>query len=259
MKPKISIVIPCLNHGEFLEQALRSLIFQRNLAPADCEIIVIDGGSTDQTIDVIRRYRRHISWFVSEPDSGQTEALIKGFRVAAGEILGWLCADDLLESYTLSEVVSFFDAHPEARFIYGDAVWVDREGRYLRPKKEIPFIWFLWLYCYNYIPQPAAFWRKELYDSVGGLDARFALAMDGDLWARFAERTQPIHVRRVWARMRWYAEQKNQRLRSISDREDAIIRRRYGVHDERLLSYLGCRLLARACRVCWKLATACYW
>src|SRR5829696_9746489 len=104
---------------------------------------------------------------------------------------------------------------------------MDADGRPIRFKKKIPFIRFIGVYVHNYLPQSSTFWRRGIYEEGGGLDARMKLAMDADLWARFAERTGLHHVRRAWSRMRYYPEQKKLRLRASSDEEDALIRSRY--------------------------------
>lgn len=212
--PRITVVTPSYNQARFLEASLRSVHEQ---GYPNLEHIVIDGGSTDGSVEVIRKYADRLAYWVSEADKGQTDALIKGFLRASGDILAWLNSDDLYEPRTLWEVAEFFVRNPQVQFVYGDALWIDTGGRVLRAKKEIPFHRFIWLHDYNYIPQPSAFWRRGLYEAAGGLDLSFDLAMDADLWIRFADRTEPVHVRRIWSRMRLYPEQKNQRLRARSD------------------------------------------
>ncbi|MGC8876987.1 glycosyltransferase family 2 protein [Thermus sp.] len=252
--PKITVVTPSYNQARFLEATLRSVHDQ---GYPNLEHIVIDGGSTDGSVEIIRKFEDRLAYWVSEPDKGQTDALIKGFSRATGEILAWLNSDDLYEPRALWEVAEFFARHPDVQFVYGDALWIDTEGRILKPKKEIPFNRFIWFYDHNYIPQPSAFWRRELYEAVGGLDPRFDLAMDADLWIRFSERTRPVHVRRIWSRMRLYPEQKNQRLRAVSNQEDEIIRKRY-LLDEPSWRRRVKRLLAKGMRVGWKLVWGCY-
>jgi glycosyltransferase involved in cell wall biosynthesis len=257
---KLSIIIPSMNHAEFLEQTLQSLKEQRGIMPEELEVIVIDGGSSDGTATILKRWESGlIREWVSEPDDGQTDALSKGFALSRGSILGWLCSDDLLEPWTVREVLDFFRRTPGAEFVYGDATWIDRSGNRLRPKKEIPFNWFIWLHDHNYIPQPAAFWRRTLHEAVGGLDPHFNVAMDADLFARFAQRTRPIHVRRPWARARWYSEQKSQRLHSQRDCEDRLIRERLGVSFGSPTASRVRRVGAKAWRVGWKLLRGAYW
>ncbi len=256
---RLSVIIPSFNQGEFLEETLVSLVNQQDIAQDELEIIVIDGGSTDGSIDIIKRYADRIAYWVSEPDEGQTHALIKGFAVAQGDILAWLCSDDLFEPTTVREAIDFFTAHCQTRFVYGDSRWIGRDGRFLRWKKEIPFNWFIWVYDYNYISQPSAFWRRDLYEEVGGLRQEFDLAMDADLWARFARITRPRHVRHGWSRMRSYPEQKNQRLRARSNAEDLRIRRELGYRVDGPVYRYVMYVLAKTARICWKLAGGCYW
>lgn len=253
-KFKISVVTPSYNQGRLLEETLRSVIDQ---GYENLEYIVIDGGSTDGSIEILTRYEKYLHYWVSERDEGQTDALVKGFSLATGDILCWLNSDDLFEPWTLQEVARFFEGSPHAQVVYGDATWINAESDMIRPKKEHPFSRFIWLNTYNYIPQPSMFWRREVYKLVGGLDPAFNLAMDADLWIRFSDVTHIFHIRRPWSRMRLYPEQKNQRLRHESDAEDKLIRNRYfGT------TWMGARVpaavAARALRVAWKVTTGCY-
>jgi glycosyltransferase involved in cell wall biosynthesis len=255
---RLSIVVPSFNQGEFLEETLRSLFDQQAIARDELEVIVIDGGSTDDSVAILERHADRLAYYVSEPDEGQTDALVKGFARATGDVLGWLCSDDLLEPTTVREVLDVFTARPESGFVYGDACWIDRQGNFIRWKREIPFNWFIWVYDHNYIPQPSTFWRRDLYERVGGLSREFDLAMDADLWARLARETRPVHVRAAWSRMRFYPEQKNQRLRAESDREDDVIRRRMGYPMDGKLRRRVMFLVAKSARVAWRLWTGCY-
>lgn len=253
--PKISVVTPSLNQGEYIEATIESVLKQ---GYPNLEYIVIDGGSTDGTVDIIERYSEHLAYWVSEPDEGQTDALIKGFDRASGDILCWLCSDDLFESGTLREVAEVFVEHPDWQVVYGDSFWIDAHSRPLRFKREIPFVRFIWMYDHNFLPQPSTFWRRGLYEEVGGLDPRWNLTMDADLWIRFAERTKLHHVPRAWSRMRYYPEQKNLRLRAKSDEEDILIRSRYLPDEAPWLRSLK-RVCAKSLRVALKLARGAYW
>ncbi|NJD29584.1 MAG: glycosyltransferase, partial [Chloroflexi bacterium] len=155
--PRISIVTPSLNQAEFLEAALESIHSQDY---PNLEHIIIDGGSTDGSLAVLERWAPKLAFLQSRPDGGQTDALIQGFARATGEILAWLNADDLLEPGALAEVAVFFSDHPADRFVFGDSCWIDRMGRIARQKREMPFVRFIWLRTYDYIPQPSAFWKR---------------------------------------------------------------------------------------------------
>lgn len=253
--PKITVVTTSYNHHRFIEETLQSVLNQEY---PRLEYIVIDGGSTDGSVDIIRRYAGRLSYWVSEPDRGQTDALIKGLSKATGDILAVLNSDDLYEPWTLREVASFFLGDPRANAVYGDATWIDVNGQVIKQKKEHSFNRFIWIYDHNFIPQPSTFWRRDLYEKVGGLNPSFDLAMDADLWIRFAEVSAIHHVRRIWSRIRRYPGQKNQRLRGKSDLEDLAIRCRYGLGVEPLWSRRAKKILAKGMRVTWKVVTGCY-
>lgn len=221
---KISVITPCFNHAQFIDATMRSVHGQ---GYPNLEHIVIDGGSTDGSAEVIERYRDRLAYWVSEPDDGQTDALIKGFDRATGDIYCWLNSDDLFGPGTLHEVAEYFASNPEVRFVYGDSLWIDRDGATIKPKLEHGWNRFVWLHDHNFVAQASTFWRADLYRAVGGLDRSFDLAMDADLWARFSEQTSPRHVRRYWSSMRFYPEQKNTRMREASHVEMRRIRDRY--------------------------------
>ena len=248
--PTISIVTCSFQQAPFLEQAMRSVLEQ----DYPLEYIVMDGGSDDGSVDVIRRYARALAHWESRPDGGQTQALVKGFRHCSGDVMGWLCSDDLLLPGALQTVGAFFARHPEVSAAYGDALWIDAQGGYLRPKREMRFSRFVLMHDHNYIPQPAMFWRRSLYEQVGGLDERFDLAMDADLWERFSAVAPIVHIPAYLACMRWYPGQKTRSRRADALREDARIRSR----DAHAPFGFARRLAARGLRIAAKLGAGGY-
>jgi glycosyltransferase involved in cell wall biosynthesis len=253
---RISVVVPSFNQAKYLELTLRSILDQNY---PGLELIVIDGGSNDGSVDIIRRYAQHMKFWCSEPDGGQAQGIIKGFSHATGEILCFLNSDDLSESGALHEAGKYFSKHPDVDVVYGDALWIDAEGNAIQPKKEIPFNRFIWLYTYNYIPGMSTFWRRTVYNRAGGLNPSFQLAFDGDLLIRFSDAHAKIrHVARQWSRMRFYPEQKNRRLRAQSDREDMLIRSRYWKNRLMPRTYYLRRKIALGIRILWRLLSGCY-
>ncbi len=144
----ISIVTPSYNQAEFLEATLQSVLAQDY---PSVEYLVMDGGSTDGSQQILGRYVSQLAYFQSRPDRGQTDALIQGFGRATGQVIAWLNSDDVYEPGVLSEVAVYFEQHPKHRFVFGDATWIDRDGAVLRRKREMPFNRFVWLRTYNYI------------------------------------------------------------------------------------------------------------
>lgn len=253
--PKISVVVPSFNQAKYLELALRSIIDQNY---PNLELIVVDGGSTDESPDIIRKYSASMAFWCSEPDGGQTQGIIKGFTHATGEVLCFLNSDDLFEPRSLHEVGEYFAKHPDVDAVYGNALWIDAEGNVLRPQKEIPFSRFIFLHTYNYIPSMSMFWRRAIYDIAGGFDATYQMAFDADLWMRISDHGTIKHVTRQWSRMRFYPEQKSQRLRDLTIREDMQVRARYWKNHTMPSTYYFLRSVALSVRVVWKLLSGCY-
>lgn len=254
--PTISLVTCSYQQGRFLDSTIRSVLSQAYPA---LEYLVIDGGSRDESVGIIERHAPSLAYWVSEPDGGQTNALIKGFSRATGDIHGWLCSDDLLLPGALARVGAYFRDHPDVQAVYGDALWIDEAGDFIRPKREHGFNRFVFLFDHNFVPQPAMFWRAGLYTKVGGLDARFNLGMDSDLWERFSRVTRIAHIPHYLACMRYYPEQKTRSLSTHGRREDQVIRARtappLAVHP---LAFPVLHRTARALRIASKLLAGGY-
>ncbi len=221
--PKISVVTPSYNQVNYIEATINSVIGQ---GYSNLEYIIIDGGSTDGSREIIQKYSDQLSYWVSEPDQGQTDALIKGFERATGDIYCWLNSDDIFEPNTLKIVAEYFINNPTEDFVFGNAYWIDQSSNILYERKEIPFKKWVWLYSYNYIPQPSSFWKKSLYVKAGGLNSEFSLSMDGDLFARFSHFANLNHIPVTLSRFRFYPQQRNQKHRARSLQEDQNILQR---------------------------------
>jgi len=155
----VSIVTPSFNQADFLEETIRSVLSQDY---PHIEYIVIDGGSTDGSIEIIHRYQERLTAWVSEPDRGQTESINKGFALAHGDILAWLNSDDTYEPWAVTEAVAFFQAHPEVGLVYGDANFINEKGQVIGRFPAAQTSYKKLRRGYVHIPQQAAFFRSRL-------------------------------------------------------------------------------------------------
>jgi glycosyltransferase involved in cell wall biosynthesis len=203
--PLVTIVTPSFNQAPFLRAAVESVLAQDYPA---VEYLVMDGGSTDGSVDILKEFTGRLTW-ESGRDAGQADALAKGFARARGAILGWLNADDLMFPGALTQVAAHLRAHPDVALVYGDAVYVDVEGRALMPARQVrPFDLKRLRYWSDYIVQPSAFFRRAAYEEVGGLDTSLHWALDYDLWLKLGARHRVDYLRRVWSGYRIQGDSK---------------------------------------------------
>ena len=194
--PLISIVTPSYNSADTIEETIRSVHAQTY---PHVEHIVVDGGSTDGTVDILRRHP-HLIW-VSEKDEGQAYALNKGFRMARGELMGWLNADDTYEMDMLQRVARLFAHNPGADRIHGDMVWIDERGQFIRRVNGREFE-IARAILSNPINQQAAFFRSIVFDQIGYLRTDLHYVMDYEFWLRVGARFRSLYVPEVWASFR---------------------------------------------------------
>lgn len=180
--PRITIVTPSFNQGLYLEEAIQSVLSQEY---PNLEYVIRDGGSTDGSVDVIRRYETQLSGWVSEPDAGPAQAINRGFAGGGGDILGWLNADDLYLPGTLRAVAEAFVQRPDAALVYGEGWYIDEAGRHIEPCRFVRRT-FNRRYLVNRDPvlQPAAFWRRSLWQAVGPLDESLRWVFDWEWFIR---------------------------------------------------------------------------
>jgi len=196
---RVSIVTPSYNQARYLETTIRSVLEQDH---PDVEYIIVDGGSKDGSLEIIKKYADRLAWWVSEPDRGQTDALNKGFARATGEVLAWLNSDDTYQPGAIAEAAAYFQDHPEAGLVYGDANFIDEEGRVTGHFPAAQTDLARLQRGYVHVPQQSSFFRADLWRRVGPLDPSFYFAMDYDLWVRLA-RVAPVHYTpRLWANFR---------------------------------------------------------
>lgn len=183
-EPLLSVVIANYNYGRFIEDAIQSVLSQNC---GEVELIIVDGGSTDNSVEVIKKYAERIAWWVSERDKGQSDAFNKGFAHSRGKYLTWVNADDMMVPGSLAKVIAAMKAHPECEWFTGNYYRMDKDGHQTEvfwgphwyPKflqrKTSPIV------AYG----PATFFSKRIFDAAGGMNVACHYTMDTDLWARF--------------------------------------------------------------------------
>lgn len=205
---KVSIITPSYNQAQFLEETILSVL---NQDYSNIEYILIDGGSTDGSLEIIKRYEGRINSWISEPDLGQTDAINKGFSMASGDVYAWLNSDDTYRPGAVGAAVEFLHQNAEIGMVYGNAYYIDDVGEivarypagetdYKRLRRGV-----------NTIPQQAMFFRSILWSMVGPLDSSFYYAMDYDLWTRIAAVSPIAFHDQMWAHFRLQNESKSLR------------------------------------------------
>ena len=228
--PRISIVTPSFNQGQFLERTIVSVLNQNY---PNLEYIIMDGGSTDQSVDVIKKYARYLAHWTSEKDAGQGDAIRRGFRLCTGSILAYLNSDDVYLPGVLRRVGGLFRDRPDTEVVYGNKYLTDEEDGILgerRFTRYVPSVCRLgFVYGGFGISQPASFWTKDLYHTVGEIDPGFVHCMDTDLFVRFAVNGARFRfVREYLAGGRIHRSSKTSTLRHIAAQERGIIDERCG-------------------------------
>lgn len=196
----VSVVTPSYNTGEFIEETILSV---KNQTYPHIEHIIMDGGSTDGTLDTIKKYEGsyNMSW-VSEPDEGQSDAVNKGWKRAKGEILGWLNSDDTYLPHAVETAVKFLNDHPETSMVYGECNIIN-ESSQVTGRCQARLFDLRGMLCRgNMVPQPAAFLRREVLDEVGYLDTNLHFSMDFDLWLRIALKFKVAYIPQYLANFR---------------------------------------------------------
>lgn len=209
---KISLVTPSYNQAQFIERTIDSVLAQRGDFELDYK--VIDGGSTDGTVDILKRYGDRLTW-ISERDRGQVDAINRGLRGATGDIVGWLNSDDVLMPGAFDRVATAFRDHPEIEWLHGRCMIIDEHDREVRR----------WISAYkhyrsrhhslaaflteNYVSQMTVFWRRGVHAEIGYLDPEIRYAFDYDLFLRLAQRGSPLYLEDPVACFRWYETSKS--------------------------------------------------
>ncbi|MGD9092562.1 MAG: glycosyltransferase family 2 protein [Anaerolineales bacterium] len=201
----VSIITPSYNQANFLEQTIRSVLTQ-DYGPV--EYMIIDGGSTDGSLEIIQNYSDQLAWWVSERDEGQADAINKGFAQARGEIVAWLNSDDLYLPGAIKQAATALAENPDLGLVFGDAITIDSQDNKLN---DLVFQdWQLMdLLCYRIICQPAVFMRRTMLEQAGYLDLNYHYMLDHQLWLRIAQRAPIKHISSTLAAARHHPGAKN--------------------------------------------------
>ncbi|NQV18405.1 MAG: glycosyltransferase [Armatimonadetes bacterium] len=246
--PKISIVTPSYNQGGFLEETILSVI---NQDYPNLEYIIIDGGSTDNSIEIIKKYKEYISYWVSEPDNGQSHAINKGFKKATGDIIAWINSDDIYFNGVFKKVNQVFTQNPDIDVIYSNGVWVDGDGNVIKKRKNTHFHYNTWLYGMADPFQPEVFYHSRVLEKAGYLDESFHMMMDREWWIRMAKKGCKFkYIDDEFAAIRKYSDTKTATLMKVN------IEERWKLHD---IYWEGFRFQNRVFKYChWRILNVIY-
>lgn len=230
--PRITIVTPSYNQAPFLEATLLSVLDQ---GYPNLEYLVFDGGSSDGSVDIIRKHADRLTYWESKPDKGQADAIHRGFSRATGTILGYVNSDDLLLPGALEKAGNYFLAHPESECVIGGSIIIDAEGKAATGRWGIPeftlgtpvsFASLLYWGCpFN---QPASFWRRAAFEQTGGFDPSLQFSFDYDMYLRFARRRAPDRISEFLACFRVHGQSKTSTLQRVCERENRMLWEKHG-------------------------------
>jgi glycosyltransferase involved in cell wall biosynthesis len=205
-QPLVSIITPSYNQAQFLESTIRSVLEQDY---PNFEYLIADGGSTDGSLDIIKKYQKNLAWWVSEKDKGHADALNKAFSHARGEILAWLNSDDTYYPGAISEAVATLQTYPEAGMVYGKADITDEKGRVIGSFSSKQTDYRKLLRGSVHIPQATTFFRANLWRRVGPLSLQLFFAFDYDLWVKLSKISELLFVPSTWATFRLHGTGKS--------------------------------------------------
>ena len=228
-RPVISVITPSLNQGAFLEQTIRSVLDQ---GYPNLEYIVMDGGSTDETVSILKKYEGKLKW-ISKKDKGQSDAINQGLRMAKGDIVAWLGSDDFYMPGTLHRVAYYFEKHHTSVWLTGDYIIVDEMGRKIQSPVRVYKNMlrmsnsFNTLSFANYVNQPSTFWRRSLHDEFGYVDERLHYCMDYDFWLRIMKKYPLSFIPLPLSGFRIHKDSKSGSQYNLQFEEEVEVAKRY--------------------------------
>lgn len=225
--PKISIVTPSYNQGQFLEETIRSVLLQNY---PNLEYILMDGGSTDTSVGIIRKYEPWLTYWITGKDAGQADAVCRGFEIASGDILAWINADDFYLPDAFKIVSGAFVRKPDIEFLIGGYKWISASGKDICKYYSFPQDFDSLLCAGQLFGQMACFWKRSVFWETGALDRSLQFCFDYDFFLRLAKRQRPSGVSRILAASRKHDAAKSSKIwDSIGSKEKAEIQTRHGL------------------------------
>jgi len=237
----LSVITPSYNQAQYIERTIESVLSQNY---PHLEYVVVDGGSQDGTLDVLRRYPQ-VRW-VSEPDRGQADAVNKGIRMTTGDVIGWINSDDTYAPGAFASALAALEANPSAAMAYGDMNVIGPADEVIMTRRSRPFnLRRLILTGASYIFQPTVFIRRTALEEVGLLNVELRHAMDYDLWIRLGTRFPALYIPRVLANFRMHPQSKTCTEMTLQRLESKALRRRYATNrfDRLWYAYYDLRVL----------------
>lgn len=222
--PRISIVTPSYNQSEFLERTILSVLNQNY---PNLEYIIIDGGSDDGSVEIIRKYEKYITYWVTEKDKGQSDAINKGFEKSTGAILAYINSDDTYNPGAFSRIAAVFAERPGADIVFGNVMHVDVCDNVIGECRFTKFNFTALIYEGGSLHQPGTFWKKDIYEKVNRINPTYRFCMDFDFFCRVAEIGKLRYVRECIANFRWHENSKSCTIDQIGLAEHEEIARRY--------------------------------
>jgi glycosyltransferase involved in cell wall biosynthesis len=237
--PKITIVTPSFNQAKYLPEAIESILTQNY---PNLEYIIIDGASTDGSVDIIKKYESRLSHWVSEKDKGQSDAIMKGFARSSGELFAWVNSDDILLPGCLQRIAEQYVQSGYPDILTGNVIYLDEEGRitrYIRLPRQSRFFFFRGVW---HVSAPAIFFKASLFRSVGGVNLDYHLCMDFDLWMKMMVKdARVVHIPCLLGGYRWHPETKT--MRYLANSTSRVPPEREQVYRENIRGYVEWQVL----------------
>lgn len=249
--PKISIVMPSFNQAKFIERSILSILNQNY---PNVQLIIIDGGSSDSTVEILKKYTDDIDYWVSEKDAGQSDALNKGFKKADGEIFGWLNSDDIYLPNAFQKIAESFRSNPYSKIIIGDWILIDKSDKFLRRDFAFDFSLNHLIYEGWHIHPQATFWKQDVHQRFGKFDADLHTNMDFQmilLFGRNEGNKSFLRIEKCLGAWRQHDDQKTGHMPEASIQETYILENRYSIVKRRTMHGNFIRFYFRFRRAYW--------